>query len=157
MHATSSALATDRHSGLYYIPEEESDDRHTIDVAASFPTSYKAIEESPVLVREASDALRQGFLRKVFGILTLQLGLSVGVTFLCMSSVGVHHWLRRDPTVIWLCMFLAVTCMMALVCVGPARQWYPANLILLSSYVRRIEKHYVLNRALALAAHLQFI
>ena len=82
------------------------------------------------------EAVRLGFLRKVFGILTLQLGLSIGVIFLCMSSVRVHTWLRRDPTVIWLCVFLAVTCMLALVCVGPARRWYPVNLILLSSYVR---------------------
>nr|XP_056713943.1 protein lifeguard 1-like [Euleptes europaea] len=79
----------------------------------------------------AESSIRRGFIRKVYFILTIQLGLTVGIICLFIYWTFLKFWVRRRP---WFCfallpvlLILAIT----LACCDDARRKAPLNYILL--------------------------
>ncbi|XP_015264115.1 PREDICTED: bax inhibitor 1-like [Gekko japonicus] len=79
----------------------------------------------------AESSIRRGFIRKVYLILTIQLGLTVGIICLFIYWRSLKNWVQRHP---WFCyallpaiLILAIT----LVCCDHARRKAPLNYILL--------------------------
>jgi len=82
-------------------------------------------------VDSCSLAIRLGFIRKVYGILALQLILSLGtiVTFLYVDSVRLY--VQTHPGLVWFAFFGTFGIVLFLVCIPSLTQVYPTNFILL--------------------------
>jgi len=108
---------------------------------ASSSTSGMPIEANPLHVSddsekyldEAEEIVRQGFIRKVFGLLGIQLLLTSGViAFFALYDpvtqyVGVHEKKGGHPWVFILAMIISFVCIIALACCPHQARTYPNN------------------------------
>jgi len=82
-------------------------------------------------VLSSSAEVRKGFLRKVYGILTVQLLMTVGVSAICISSEPVKAFLQRNPFIVQLS---GIACLFLLFALMVKRQEFPINFYLLGAF-----------------------
>ncbi|CAG2106005.1 unnamed protein product, partial [Medioppia subpectinata] len=76
-------------------------------------------------------AIRLAFIRKVYGILSVQLLVSFG--FICVFAIpdGMRKWSQENIWVLWLAFGVAMATMLVLACCGEMRRQTPHNYIAL--------------------------
>ncbi|KAJ3066964.1 hypothetical protein HK102_007521, partial [Quaeritorhiza haematococci] len=84
-----------------------------------------------VSVEQADMAIRQEFVRKVYTILAVQLGLTTVVSGIFMSSDAVKEWAINNPWMLWTSMFATIVTMLGLIW---KRRSHPTNLYLLGLF-----------------------
>ena len=86
-------------------------------------------------VARMDTAVRQGFIKKVYGILTLQLLWTFSVVALFTLSPSVRGFVERTPGVLGVTLFAYFASFLALVCCGErAQRTVPTNYYLLSTF-----------------------
>lgn len=78
--------------------------------------------------------VRNGFIRKVFGILSIQLALTVLIALPIVLIPSVETFLLANRWIVILALGLTFGFMMAMVCIPDAMRKYPLNYILLFSF-----------------------
>lgn len=82
----------------------------------------------------AMQHVRMGFIRKVYGILSAQLAVTLGVTLLFTYSESVARYAFEHPGMIWSAYIMTIVCIIVLACCGNVRRSYPANYIFLGIF-----------------------
>ena len=82
-------------------------------------------------VSDMAVAIRMGFLRKVYCILTAQLGLTTLVSAVFMSSTAVKSFVQQTPPLMYLALFLSFGLLVALMA---KRHQTPVNMYLLLAF-----------------------
>jgi len=82
-------------------------------------------------VISASAEVRKGFLRKVYGILTVQLLMTCGVSAICISSEPTKVFLQNNPAIVHIASFSTLFVLFALMF---KRQQFPVNFYLLGLF-----------------------
>lgn len=77
---------------------------------------------------QAMDMVRKGFIRKVYGILSTQLMLTVFICTMFMYVDGIRNWTLDNFTPFYVCLFGTIIVLIALFC---NRKSYPLNMGLL--------------------------
>ncbi|CAG2171460.1 unnamed protein product [Oppiella nova] len=79
----------------------------------------------------STKAIRLAFIRKVYGILSVQLLISFG--FICVFAIpdGMRQWSRENIWVLWVSFGVAFATMLVLACCGEMRRQTPHNYIAL--------------------------
>jgi FtsH-binding integral membrane protein len=77
---------------------------------------------------DADHSIRRGFIRKVYGVLTLQMMLTIGMAAVFMLVPSINQFVISTPSLFYVAMALSLGVMFPLVCY---RKSYPANLVLL--------------------------
>eukprot|EP00210_Caulerpa_lentillifera_P000019 g18.t1 len=77
------------------------------------------------------NAVRHGFIRKVFGLLSLQLLLTAGITAICFAVDDVKDWLQSNGWFILVTIAASFLCLIILICVPGVKDTYPCNLMFL--------------------------
>lgn len=90
--------------------------------------SKSAPPDGPDTVGTGDAYVRQGFIRKVYSVLTLQFLFTVGLAAAAALVVPVREFVVANSWVSWLCIGVAVACMLALYCF---KTRYPFNVALL--------------------------
>ena len=75
-------------------------------------------------VMSASADIRKGFLRKVYGILTVQLLMTTGVSAICIASEPTKQFLQNNPFLVQLSSF---SCIFVLFALMVKRQQFPVS------------------------------
>lgn len=78
--------------------------------------------------------IRQGFIRKVFGILGVQLAITTAVCALFMTSSGVSDYMKTHQWPIWTSMGGSFVTMIAMVCNPQLTRRFPMNYGLLGVF-----------------------
>ena len=81
-----------------------------------------------------SDDLRLGFIRKVYGILCLQLSFTLFFCILAMSSTAIAEFLQQSMGLLIFASVLSIVILIALLCCKDFARQVPANYILLSLF-----------------------
>ncbi|WP_411027279.1 Bax inhibitor-1 family protein, partial [Salmonella sp. s54925] len=98
------------------------------------PTKRSVFEDDflyGVTVAQTSIDLRLGFLRKVYGILTLQLGLTIAVSTLFMFVGAIKAFVQASPVLLFASVFLSLGLLVAL---SIKRKESPINMYLLVAF-----------------------
>ena len=82
----------------------------------------------------AERAVRLGFIRKVFGLLSAQLALTVAVTAAFLSSPGPQRFVASNPWTLWTALGASLGLLLLLSCSESARRSHPTNLIVLGAF-----------------------
>lgn len=82
----------------------------------------------------AEVAVRNGFVRKVFGIVAIQLMVTVGFACVCLFVPEVKLYVRSNRWPFWTAWGLAIGLILVLACVEKARRVYPMNMLLLGAF-----------------------
>merc|ERR1712070_24258 len=82
-------------------------------------------------VCDAQASVRLGFIRKVYGILSIQMVLSVGMAVLFMFEPSTHSFVLSSPGLYQLAIFAPLGFLVALIC---NKNNYPLNIGLLSAF-----------------------
>jgi len=82
----------------------------------------------------ATTAVRNGFVRKVFGIVALQLAFTVGIACVFLFNNTLKLYVRRNNWVFWTAWGLAIAMLLVISCVEKARRSFPTNMILLAAF-----------------------
>ncbi|XP_054169189.1 protein lifeguard 1-like isoform X2 [Oppia nitens] len=79
----------------------------------------------------STKAIRLAFIRKVYGILSVQLIISLG--FICVFAIpeGMRQWSHQNLWVVWVAFGVTLVTMMVLACCGELRRQTPHNYIAL--------------------------
>ncbi len=75
--------------------------------------------------------MRRGFIRKVYGILSVQLLISIVFIALCVFDQNVKSFVYANPLLLWVSMIMSLVLVCAVSCVDSLRHSYPTNLIFL--------------------------
>jgi FtsH-binding integral membrane protein len=78
--------------------------------------------------------VRHAFIRKVLGLLTVQLLLAAAVAMFVLMKKPVRRFLRSNPWVCFLALVVCATLLLLLACSEAARRQHPANLLLLAAF-----------------------
>lgn len=78
--------------------------------------------------------MRHAFLRKVLGLVTLQLLLTAAVALPIMSHKPVRQFLHANPWVFFLTLVVTITLLLVMACSEAARRRHPTNLLLLAAF-----------------------
>ncbi|WIA21056.1 hypothetical protein OEZ86_004936 [Tetradesmus obliquus] len=105
-----------------YVPDEENGLG-----SALFDKSGPSIEF-------AEQEVRLGFVRKVFGLLTVQLAITAGVTALFIGSPAVKSYVYSNQWTFWTAFGASLGLVLLLSCWEQARRQHPLNLIFLFSF-----------------------
>lgn len=99
--------------------------------------------------------VRQGFIRKVYSILFVQLLVSIAIVCLFVLSPPVNSYVRRNQWMFWSAWILTIVFMIAIACCENARRSYPLNFILLGLFtlcesylIGVVSAHYKVNEVL---------
>ena len=79
---------------------------------------------------------RMGFLRKVYGLLSVQLAMTTLVAGVCLFNPAVKGLIHSNP---WLIMVAFILSMVLLVALHIKRKEAPLNLILLAAFVSLVQ------------------
>ena len=79
-----------------------------------------------------SHFFRMGFLRKVYGLLSVQLAMTTLVAGVCLFNPAVKALIHSNP---WLIMVAFILSLVLLVALHVKRKEAPLNLILLAAFV----------------------
>ncbi|WIA38242.1 hypothetical protein OEZ86_001585 [Tetradesmus obliquus] len=82
----------------------------------------------------AEVAVRNGFVRKVFGIVAIQLLVTVGFACVCLFVPEVKLYVRTNRWPFWTAWGLAIGLILVLACVEKARRVFPMNMMLLGAF-----------------------
>lgn len=82
----------------------------------------------------ADTVVRNGFVRKVFGIVAAQLAVTVAFAALCIFQPDIRLYVARNQWTFWLAWGLAIGLLLTLMCVEKARRSYPTNMLLLGAF-----------------------
>jgi FtsH-binding integral membrane protein len=78
--------------------------------------------------------MRLGFIRKVYGILSIQLLLTTIVCLISMTSPLFASFQHSHPAILWLSMIASIVIMLVICCVPGMGKTVPINYILLFSF-----------------------
>lgn len=92
---------------------------------------YNDIETGAV---DASTAVRNGFIKKVFGILSMQLLMTSLIASIFIASRGMREFISQNVWTLFLAIILSFGLLIALSCIPNATRSYPTNYILLFSF-----------------------
>jgi len=84
-----------------------------------------------VSVSQSDIAIRMGFIRKVYGILFVQLLATTGVSVVFKSVPAVQTWVQANQWMMWVSLFSTIGVLIGLFIV---RKKYPANFYLLGAF-----------------------
>ncbi|MEW5302843.1 MAG: hypothetical protein WDW38_004048 [Sanguina aurantia] len=82
----------------------------------------------------AEQQVRLGFVRKVFGLLTCQLAVTVGVTAAFMFNPPVKDYVLSNPWALWTPVVLSLLLVLFMAFSESARRTHPWNLLLLGAF-----------------------
>jgi FtsH-binding integral membrane protein len=95
-------------------------------------SGYDNIDPESRMNFEFSDAsIRQGFIRKVYGILMVQLLVTTGFIALFLFYEPIGLWTRTNPGFFYAVLILSLVMMIALTCCEAVRRNSPTNMICL--------------------------
>ena len=94
----------------------------------------EAEEESPYMAFQ-NKQIRNGFVRKVFAILAMQLALTIGGVAAMVTTESVVSYVQRTPALFWVAWVVTVLVLSALVCCTECRRHFPLNYVLLFVFV----------------------
>ncbi|PNW81576.1 hypothetical protein CHLRE_06g252401v5 [Chlamydomonas reinhardtii] len=92
------------------------------------------VEKGAALNAFAERTVRQGFVRKVFGLLAVQLALTTVIAGTFVTSTAVKTFVAAHPWVLMLGMLAGFGILLTLTLSSSARQSHPTNLILLFAF-----------------------
>jgi len=81
-----------------------------------------------------SGQVRHAFIRKVLGLLTLQLLLTAALAMPFLVKKHVRRFLHANPWVFFLSLVVSVTLLLVLACSEAARRRHPTNLLLFGAF-----------------------
>jgi hypothetical protein len=109
-----------------FMPDPRANPLASQDFAVSMP-----MPRTEDVLDFSTKSIRRGFVRKVFGILMVQLAVTCGVIALFIFHSGIKSWVRKQPIFI-VAVCLAVIILTAITYFGESlRRKFPYNLILL--------------------------
>eukprot|EP00126_Sphaerothecum_destruens_P012493 Sdes_comp21411_c0_seq1m20043 len=79
-------------------------------------------------------SVRLGFLRKVYGILSLQLFVTFGISCIFLFQEDVKYYVQHSPGVLILAFVSTFVCLIVLACGGDIRKKSPYNIIFLGIF-----------------------
>lgn len=89
-------------------------------------------------IKDASVAVRKGFVQKVYGILVMQLALTVliaaQIVLLASASGDVAAWITRHEWLLWISVFGTFSVLCCMLCCRDVMRRYPANYIVLLTF-----------------------
>lgn len=95
-------------------------------------TSHFWVSENEIYGGGHSRTAKTGFIQKVYGILSAQLGLTVMIAGMCMGIENLRHWLIGNGiTIMWVCLIPTFLSIFALF---RYKDDYPTNFILLGFF-----------------------
>lgn len=89
----------------------------------------ESVSNSRMLTKDIAVEIRMGFVRKVYGILSMQLLLTVLIAGAVMSQGRM--WAIDNSWIIYLCSFTTMALMCAMICAQNIMRKFPTNYILL--------------------------
>lgn len=106
----------------------------TADQEAMYGTSY--VQDDPITGRvenfEFSDkTIRRGFIRKVYGILMVQLLITVSFIAWFTYHEATKHYVREHQGIWWGAFAVMIVCLITMACCGDVRRKAPMNFIFL--------------------------
>ncbi len=90
-------------------------------------------QQSAYLV-EAEKSVRMGFVRKVYGILLIQLIVTAGISTLFVTNDDCRQLVRTSPNIIWAAYGVMIVTVIVLSCCGDFRRKHPHGMIGLSVF-----------------------
>eukprot|EP00195_Chlamydomonas_chlamydogama_P015386 CAMPEP_0202897672 /NCGR_PEP_ID=MMETSP1392-20130828/6367_1 /ASSEMBLY_ACC=CAM_ASM_000868 /TAXON_ID=225041 /ORGANISM="Chlamydomonas chlamydogama, Strain SAG 11-48b" /LENGTH=246 /DNA_ID=CAMNT_0049583367 /DNA_START=87 /DNA_END=827 /DNA_ORIENTATION=- len=100
--------------------------------SSAYHQSYSEVDlekNSPGL--SFADALvRQGFIRKVLGLLAVQLAITTAIAGCIVASTTLKSFVFQNPAIVVLCLLLSVGSLLYMTFSETARHQHPTNLIL---------------------------
>lgn len=79
-------------------------------------------------------SVRQGFIRKVYAILFVQLLVSIAIVAVFVIVEPVGHFVRKTQGLFWLAWIVTIVLMITIACCEQPRRSYPCNFILLALF-----------------------
>jgi len=79
-------------------------------------------------------AIRRAFIRKVYGILCVQLLLTAAIITPFMYHEPLRDYVRRSNTIYWIAMVITLVCIIAMACCEGVRRKFPTNIIFLGIF-----------------------
>lgn len=79
-------------------------------------------------------AIRRAFIKKVYGILMVQLLLTFGIICLFMFVEPVRDFTRRSPYLYWIAFAVTIVCLIGMACCESVRRTFPTNFIFLGIF-----------------------
>eukprot|EP01135_Chromosphaera_perkinsii_P007748 Nk52_evm37s967 gene=Nk52_evmTU37s967 len=93
------------------------------------------LEGGPKLYADFNErSVRLGFIRKVYGILSLQLFVTFGISLVFVLNESVKNYVQRAPGLMFLAMIATFVCLIVLACAGDIRKKSPHNMIFLGIF-----------------------
>lgn len=80
-------------------------------------------------VAQSSIAVRLGFIRKVYGILSVQLLVSLAFILVCQYNSSVKNYVQTHPEMLWVAFFVTFGIVIFFACIPSLAQNYPGNMI----------------------------
>ncbi|PAA93712.1 hypothetical protein BOX15_Mlig011203g2, partial [Macrostomum lignano] len=95
-------------------------------------SSYDYESDGFISNMEFSDeSVRRGFVRKVYGLLSLQLGITLGFIALFVFCEPVKEYSKHNPWLYIVALVATLVLLVVLACCENARRAFPVNLVLL--------------------------
>jgi len=79
-------------------------------------------------------AIRRAFIKKVYGILMVQLLLTFGIICLFMFVEPVKEFTRKSPYLYWIAFAVTIVCLIGMACCESVRRSFPTNFIFLGIF-----------------------
>merc|ERR1719282_1234942 len=79
-------------------------------------------------------AIRRAFIRKVYGILCVQLLVTMAIITPFMFHEPLKNYVRRSNTIYWISMVITLVCIIAMACCEGVRRKFPTNIIFLGVF-----------------------
>ncbi|XP_058462787.1 protein lifeguard 1 isoform X3 [Malaya genurostris] len=79
-------------------------------------------------------SIRRGFIRKVYSILTAQLGITLGFITLFMYHRPTKLWVQQHPEMFWIALGVMIVTLLSMACCGNVRRKAPMNFIFLALF-----------------------
>lgn len=78
--------------------------------------------------------IRRAFIRKVYGILCVQLLVTMAIITPFMYHEPLKNYVRRSNTIYWISMVITLVCIIAMACCEGVRRKFPTNIIFLGVF-----------------------
>ncbi len=79
-------------------------------------------------------AIRHAFIKKVYGILTLQLSVTIGFIALFIFVEAIQKFFQNNSWILWVILGLTIVIIIVLACCNNVARKYPLNIILLFAF-----------------------
>jgi protein lifeguard len=100
-------------------------------IKTSTEAGYGATVKTDGYVSASMEAVRLGFIRKVYSVLIVQLALTTFVSAVCCLHTPTRHFVLTNPHLLTLGLVLSLVLLVALLCF---KDRYPTNIVLLSAW-----------------------